>query len=191
MILAVTAQPNSAFPYGCSYYRSSAKLNGEMIWVDARTKQECRTHKAALKRLARRHGLTMMKVHNLLYSLSLSDFDTAPFDPDAPEFVFSRFPIGEPPDPEDNVDAIKAWAAYKRDAELCAKLLRGDPTVFQLLAISRNQRAWAEYFSIRYADPSVRSLLRQAIAEHDVLRAEAAEKAQRQLARKQANGQQH
>jgi hypothetical protein len=57
-----------------------ARHNTEAVYVAADTAAECEEHAAALTTLAIRHGLTMLKLNNLLHASALSHIDTSPVD---------------------------------------------------------------------------------------------------------------
>jgi hypothetical protein len=166
----------------------------EKVYVAADTAAECEAHGTALIELARRHGLTMLKINNLLYSAALSHIDTAPVDLEAEQFVFRAEwnELGEVPDVADNVGAYKASIACQRDAELCGKWLATGASLRQLLAISDNQARWCQFWATRDADPRVRLGHAAGLAEHDRIAEANTERLQKILERRGAgNGKQH
>jgi hypothetical protein len=106
------------------------------------------------------------------------------------QFTFHTEPdeLGDVPAPDDNVDFLKARDACQRDAELCAEWLAQGASVRQLLAISKNQTAWCEFWASRDADARVRLGLAAALAEHDRIAEANTEKLQQLLSKRLANG---
>jgi hypothetical protein len=182
--VAALTLPNAFF--GIDRACISVRLKDDRVYVAADSVHECDEHAAFLITLARRYRLPMIRINNFLYSSILGNFDTAPVDLEAEQFTFRAMPneLGEVPSPGANVDFVKAIIASRRDAMLCSGLLKRGATLAELVAISRNQRRWAAWFAARHIDPEVRAGIASAIAQHDELAEENAEKASRLLERR-------
>jgi hypothetical protein len=176
-----------------SYYQMAHRQGGEIIHIRGTSGTYVREMKQQLRMARGLHNMPLIEIANDIYAEKLAEFDLQPLSRDREAFVFTERLAGEisenVPAPDANCDAARAIAAYQRDGEICGDILgQGNASVETLLAVSRNERRWCEFFAARYANPVVRKRLIIALLEHDALRAANAERAQRQLDRKRANG---
>ena len=90
-------------------------------------------------------------------------------------------------------ELFDALTQMRHDEEVISAIWARGPTVIELVAIADHYRGCVEWFATHAPDPVTRQRMMAALAEHDALRAENAERAMRQLAppRGLVNGQQH
>jgi hypothetical protein len=90
------------------------------------------------------------------------------------------------PDPYAGVDLRAAFVAWRRDLNVTDLILRQDPSIPQLTAVSDNQEDWLVFWRCNCPVPEIRDHLAQELAKGRALKAENRER----LARRNADGQQ-
>jgi hypothetical protein len=156
------------------------RKNGDHVHILGQHKQQVFAIRRILMKLARKYALPMIHLADFTGLQGIATNND--------ELVKC---LSEVPDAYAEVDMHAAVVAWKRDRNICDLILRHDPDCVQLIAVSNNEIDWATYFRCNCPVPAIREHLAQELAEAQALRAEAVERAERQLARKQANGQTH
>jgi hypothetical protein len=165
-MLEVAAQTRHNVRFGIGRACISAHLGGEHIYIAADRAADCYEYKSFLTKLAKQHpGVSMQEIHDTLNSVVMSDLV------------------------DGNAEALDALAQMQRDEALIEVIRARGPTIIELVAMADHYRACVEWFSIHAPDPVTRQRMVVALVEIDALHAANAERAQRMLERKIANGQ--
>jgi hypothetical protein len=166
MLVEVAAATRDNVTFGIGHACITAHLSGEAIYIAADTGAECYAHQSFLQTLARRHSISMQEIHAYLHETVMTDIA------------------------EENQDTLEMFAQWRRDEELIAAIFAraGGPTITELVAIADYERTCLAWLAEHHRDPAVRDRLRLALVEIDALQAANAERAQRMLERRRANG---
>jgi hypothetical protein len=137
----------------------------EAVYVAADTAAECEDHASFLTTLAKQHpGVSMQEIHAYLHETVTTAIAEA------------------------NPDTLEMFAQWRRDeAEIAAIFERG-PSITELVAIADYERGCMQWLAQHHRDPVVRDRLRVALVEIDALHAANAERAQRMMLERRANG---
>jgi hypothetical protein len=150
-----------------------ARHKDERVYVAADSADECEAHSSFLTTLAKRHqGVSMQEIHDALNTMLAHDLA------------------------DDDLELLGALTQMRRDEEVISAIWERGPTTIELVAIADHYRGCVEWFATHASDPVTHQRMMAALAEHDALRAENAERALRQLERSErrkvnGNGQAH
>jgi hypothetical protein len=165
MLPSVAPQTRHNVTFGLDRACISAHLGAEHIYIAADSAADCYDHRSFLLTLASRYpGVSMQEIHDTLNSMVMSDLI------------------------DDNAEMLDALAQMQRDEALIEAIRARGPTVIELVAMADHYRACVEWFSIHAPDPVTRQRMILTLIETDALHAANAERAQRMLERRRANG---
>jgi hypothetical protein len=164
MLLEVVPATRDNVMFGIGRACITARLGDEAIYIAADTGAECYAHEFFLTKLAKQHGVSMQEIHAYLHETAMLDLA------------------------EENPDTLAMFAQWRRDEAEIAEIFARGPTITELVAIADYERGCVQWLAQHHRDPAVRDRLRVALVEIDALHAANAERAQRMLERRRANG---
>jgi hypothetical protein len=137
------------------------RKNGDRVYIFGETKRQVRAIRKLLMKLAKHWGLPMANHADFIGMAGINATNEEMLDC-----------LSSVPDPYAGVDLRTAFVAWRRDLNLTDLILRQDPSVPQLLAVTDNQEDWLVFWRCNCPVPAIRDHLAQELAKGRALKAE-------------------
>jgi hypothetical protein len=138
------------------------RRNGDLVYIYGECRRQLKTVRKLLMKLSRHWGLPMKHLADFA---GLEGIGNAGND-DLIDCLSSV------PDPYSGVELRAAMIAWKRDLNITDLILRQDPSIPQLLAVSDNQEDWLVFWRCNCPVPAIRDHLAQELVKGRALKAE-------------------